>query len=1088
MSQSLRESVLRILGSGALLCLLGSVLLPGATTRAADVRRTFDLPRVEGIEIDGKADDWEGKGYGFEILLSQYGKLREAKDHNASMKLGWTPKGLLFLVWVQDDVWHVKRRPKERIASDHVDVYLRKVPRGEGSAAYHLTLNPRFDKTPLQKNYFGGLEVAEGTLDRSVVPTHAVTGGKTWYVVEGLVPWESVDFKAVPGAKAYFQLWAQDGDTFANEPVRRYRAAFHLGKGTSYNGGDMHVLKLVDDTKPRLRLSAVDGYDLTTYQPYVKVMARSIRQGHEVTIKQGTKELAKGVFKADGPDRASARITLPPPPDGKPYQDLIVSYRGENVNTVSLPHSAAVAQLRDLLAKRAEYAKLYKVNEPWVHELGTPVLEQHRGLVAAAYTLLDRADPPSSQADFALLSQAAQAVKMADQGESYYDQRRGCFFGYIYSHALGTGSYFLCVIPDNYDPSRKYPLVYSLHAGGGILETHNGAVEKDYIQIFPWGHGYNSFRGMGEVAARDVLAYVMKWYSIDENRVHVGGHSNGGNGTWFLTTRYPRLFASGSVSAGEPLRHLFFSNLGNIAILNRCGARDTGQPVNIIKWADSRLKQLGHPMDLRIFPKEGHGRKAPFDSVAWRAKHVRNPSPRKVSHSCEWAAHGKSYWFDIKRLTDPHRVARVDAEALTTKSGNQIVRLDPTNVAVLALDVAAMPLQVENPLRIRIGDVVRDLRAPLPKQLYLVNGARGWQLERDWQTPATKIRPYRSGGAENMYHGEPLLIVYPTLGAPAEMARQKKAAQALCRSGGAGEMATASFPMKADKDITQADMEHYNLILVGSMEDNHVTKRIWPKLPLTLVGNKTMQAGSRTLDVENAIVSLHVYNPLAPKRLVYLIAPIGKASESTMWTRALPWFLVRGGREGTGAVPDLVVRGVTAGPPTFRYGMQFTRGWAWKAQDPKQLAYRFTGVGKDDFIRASRALLTTNSNADFVLARKESGKAAPAWGLDTERTTGADWILSNPGNSVALAVVTSKTMVEIQKAVNKKVKGRRPQNLAYFPPLDQARIDPAKRYKIAFTHNLLRGIFSAYGELNSIESGGRYTPQDVLAELMKARK
>ena len=110
-----------------------------------------------------------------------------------------------------------------------------------------------------------------------------------------------------------------------------------------------------------------------------------------------------------------------------------------------------------------------------------------------------------------------------------------------------------------------------------------------------------------------------------------------------LATRYPRFFVGASVSAGEPLNHLFFENLGNIAVLNRCGALDMGQPVNIIQWAESRLKQLGHPMDLRISPEEGHGRQAPFDAEAWRTKHVRDPSPRKVSHSCEWADHGESY-------------------------------------------------------------------------------------------------------------------------------------------------------------------------------------------------------------------------------------------------------------------------------------------------------------------------------------------------------------------------------------------------------------------------------------------------------------
>jgi len=685
-------------------CLSGIVLLSGAEALAGDVRRTFELPRVEGIEIDGNADDWEGKGYGFEILLPQYGKHRKANDHYASMKLGWTDEGLWFLVWVQDDVWHVQVRKKERIASDHIDLYLRKVPRGEGSAPYHLTFNPRFGTLPLKTTYYGGLELGPDKVDRSVPTTYAITGGKTWYVLEGLVPWKSVNFKAVPGAKSYFQLWAQDGDTVENEATRKYRASFHLGKGTSYNGGDMHELKLMDDTKPRLRLAAVDGYDLTTYSSYVKVMARGIRQGHEVIIKQGAVVFAKGVFEADGPDRVSAKTMLPAPPDGEPYKDLTVSYRGKAVNTVSLPHSVAVGKLKELLSRRSEYAKLFNVNEPWVTQLDTPVLEQHRGLVAAALTLLDRVDPPTSQADFALLSQAAQAVKMAERGESYYDQQRGSFFGYIYSNALGTGAYFLCSIPDNYNPSQEYPLVFSLHAGGGVLEPHNAPVDRDYVEVSPWGHGYNSFRGMGEIAAREVLAYALRWYNIDENRVYVGGHSNGGNGTWFLTTRYPRFFAGASVSAGEPVNHLFFGNLGNIAILNRCGALDTRQPVNIIQWAESRLKQLGHPMDLRIFPEEGHGRKAAFDSEAWRAKHVRNPKSRKVSHSCEWAAHGQSYWFNIKRLADPHRVGRVDAE-VTSKGGGQTVRLKATNVEALALDVSAMPVDADKPCAYRRGRV-----------------------------------------------------------------------------------------------------------------------------------------------------------------------------------------------------------------------------------------------------------------------------------------------------------------------------------------------------------------------------------------------
>ena len=134
----------------------------------------------------------------------------------------------------------------------------------------------------------------------------------------------------------------------------------------------MHELRLVDDTNPRLRLTAVDGYDLSTYQSYVKVMARGIRRGHDVAISSGTTVLAKGVFEADGPDRASAKLVLPSPADGKPYKDLTVSYQGAEVNTISLPHSVSVGQLKELLERRSYYTKLYKINEPWIRQLQEP--------------------------------------------------------------------------------------------------------------------------------------------------------------------------------------------------------------------------------------------------------------------------------------------------------------------------------------------------------------------------------------------------------------------------------------------------------------------------------------------------------------------------------------------------------------------------------------------------------------------------------------------------------------------------------------------------------------------------------------------
>ena len=53
--------------------------------------------------------------------------------------------------------------------------------------------------------------------------------------------------------------------------------------------------------------------------------------------------------------------------------------------------------------------------------------------------------------------------------------------------------------------------------------------------------------------------------------------------------------------------------------------------------------------------------------------------------------------FNIKRLADPHRVGRVDAE-VSREGDSQTVILKPVNVEALALAVPAMPVDLEKDL------------------------------------------------------------------------------------------------------------------------------------------------------------------------------------------------------------------------------------------------------------------------------------------------------------------------------------------------------------------------------------------------------
>ncbi|MBX9851293.1 MAG: T9SS type A sorting domain-containing protein [Cytophagaceae bacterium] len=131
--------------------------------------------------------------------------------------------------------------------------------------------------------------------------------------------------------------------------------------------------------------------------------------------------------------------------------------------------------------------------------------------------------------------------------------------------------------PNNYDTTKKYPLVLMLHGKGeGIGEActnerginvcnlgWGGKLHLDSINKYPsfvvfpqiYGGGWSSSNGSGMYTddlqpplqkTVALLEYLFKTYKIDLNRVSIHGLSGGGQGVWEMLMRYPHLFASAS--------------------------------------------------------------------------------------------------------------------------------------------------------------------------------------------------------------------------------------------------------------------------------------------------------------------------------------------------------------------------------------------------------------------------------------------------------------------------------------------------------------------------------------------------------------
>lgn len=127
----------------------------------------------------------------------------------------------------------------------------------------------------------------------------------------------------------------------------------------------------------------------------------------------------------------------------------------------------------------------------------------------------------------------------------------------------GNALPYCLYIPDDYTPSKKYPVILFLHGAGEIgndntLQLNNiknmFVYNADYIaqsilicpQTPEWW-SLDSYYGDGKgtlSSAMHLLEEVQKKYSCDKNRIYLTGLSMGSFATWDLLERYGDVFAA----------------------------------------------------------------------------------------------------------------------------------------------------------------------------------------------------------------------------------------------------------------------------------------------------------------------------------------------------------------------------------------------------------------------------------------------------------------------------------------------------------------------------------------------------------------
>jgi predicted esterase len=415
----------------------------------------------------------------------------------------------------------------------------------------------------------------------------------------------------------------------------------------------------------------------------------------------------------------------------------------------------------------------------------------------------------------------------------------------VISSIDGSQQQYAIYVPRSFEPSKQYGLLISLHsedsnhrqnlaqvlgivgrsttpAGTGFPPLGDGKL----IVACPLARGTMGYQGIAEQDVYDVVADVERRYPVDRDRIYLTGISMGGGGALWLAETRPDIWAGvvamcpDSMPGSEELA----ANLLNVPVRLYHGELDTIVPVTSSRGWHRRLLDAGVPAAYTEYPETRHNvwtvayaRDGAFD---WLAAQRRNRWPERVHLVARSYRYSSAYWVQMDALT-PGVPAEIDAR----REANGDVQVTTKN-----MDGFTLTPHDPQPAQIAIDGTVVRLKRGAP--LAFNKSAAGW---RQGSVAAAGKRAGAEGPIVRAFWGRQI-YVYGTLGAHGdeEIVERRKAAESAANWSTVREHLQLTFPVKADREVTAADLESADVILFGTAESNALVARLADRLPIEL--------------------------------------------------------------------------------------------------------------------------------------------------------------------------------------------------------------------------------------------------------------
>lgn len=293
----------------------------------------YAVPRLVGMVIDGRADDWAAGGFRVDAMVDTgAGGVRPAADYDPRFRLGWSAQGLLVLVEVDDGVTVESDDDDALFQRDSIELFV--ATSQGGSRLVQVVAAPGIDPRHPELRCSVYAHRADEAVKMKALPRAAVELARTatphGFILEALLPWANLGLTPQVGDEVRFQIFLNDTDGSA-----RTKAMWYPADGAPFHPDRMNRLRLSESPAPAIRVACNGAYERFR-RTRVGVVASGDLAGRTAVVSDGRRQLGSGTLVADG-RRASAEVICPMPEPGTTFGSLTVQVDGVAMASVELP-------------------------------------------------------------------------------------------------------------------------------------------------------------------------------------------------------------------------------------------------------------------------------------------------------------------------------------------------------------------------------------------------------------------------------------------------------------------------------------------------------------------------------------------------------------------------------------------------------------------------------------------------------------------------------------------------------------------------------------------------------------------------------